>query len=58
MVGKSNTRFNKSQHEDKVCEIVKDFVIENHWNTPFIIKTGTMRHNTKVRSDVTMTLDS
>ena len=55
---KATLDLTNAQHEEKVCEIVKDFVIENHWNTPFIIKTGTMRHNTKVRSDVTMTLDS
>ena len=32
--------------------------MDNYWNTPFVIKTGNIRNNTKVRSDVTMTLDS
>ena len=34
---KATLDLTNAQHEDKVCEIVKDFVIENHWNTPFIM---------------------
>ena len=29
-----------AQYEPKVSEIVRDFVRENTWNTPFVIKTG------------------
>ena len=37
-----------AHYEPKVRKkIVKDFVIENYWNTPFIIKTG---RDVKVRA--------
>ena len=55
---KATLDLTNAQYEDRVCEIVKDFVMDNYWNTPFVIKTGNIRNNTKVRSDVTMTLDS
>jgi len=42
------------QYEPKLSSIVKEFVTENAWNTPFIIKTGT---DVGVRAKVTMVLD-
>ena len=46
-----------AQFEPNVKSIVEDFVRENMWNTPFIIKTGTMKENPNVRNEVTMVLD-
>jgi hypothetical protein len=43
-----------AHYEPKLGEIVKDFISENYWNTPFIIKTG---RDVKVRATVTMVLD-
>ena len=36
-----------AHYEPQLGKIVKDFVIENYWNTPFIIKTG---RDVKVRA--------
>ena len=43
-----------AHYEPQLGKIVKDFVIENYWNTPFIFKTG---RDVKVRATVTMVLD-
>lgn len=43
-----------AQYEPKVSEIVRDFVRENTWNTPFVIKTG---NDLRLRAQVTMILD-
>ncbi len=37
---KATLDLSNAQHEPKVTDIVKEFVMENTWNTPFIIKTG------------------
>lgn len=54
---KAKLDLTNAQFEPNVKTIVEDFVRENMWNTPFVIKTGTMRENPKVRSTVTMVLD-
>jgi len=51
---KATLDLSNAQHEPRVSEIVREFVSENTWNTPFIIKTGT---DVKVRAQVTMMLD-
>jgi hypothetical protein len=37
---KATLDLSNAQYEPNVSNIVKDFVMENTWNTPFIIKTG------------------
>jgi hypothetical protein len=54
---KAQLDLTNAQFEPNVKTIVEDFVRENMWNTPFIIKTGTMRENPEVRNTVTMVLD-
>lgn len=52
---KATLDLSNAQYEPKVTKLVQDFVMENAWNTPFIIKTGT---DTGVRAQVTMVLDT
>lgn len=52
---KATLDLTNAHYEPNVSSIVKDFVMENTWNTPFIIKTGT---DVAVRSRVTMVLDT
>lgn len=51
---KAKLDLSNHHYEPEVSKIVREFVSENTWNTPFIIKTGT---NVKVRAQVTMILD-
>ena len=48
----SNAQF---ESKENISRTVREFVIENSWNTPFIIKTGT---NVTVKTQVTEVLDS
>ena len=48
---KATLDLSNAQYEPRVSEIVRDFVMENTWNTPFIIKTG---RDIGVRAKVTM----
>jgi len=41
--------------ESQITEDVKDFVIENTWNTPFVIKVGRNNH---IKSIVLCLLDT
>lgn len=52
---KATLDLTNAKFESNVSGIVKDFVMENTWNTPFIIKTG---DDVGVRSKVTMVLDT
>ena len=51
---KATLDLSNAQYEPRVSEIVREFVSENTWNTPFIIKTG---NDVGVRAKVTMVLD-
>ena len=51
---KATLDLSNAQYEPRVSEIVREFVSENTWNTPFIIKTG---NDVGVRAKVTMILD-
>jgi len=51
---KATLDLSNAQYEPRVSEIVREFVSENTWNTPFIIKTG---YDVGVRAKVTMVLD-
>jgi hypothetical protein len=51
---KATLDLSNAQYEPKVSQIVREFVSENTWNTPFIIKTG---KDIKIRAQVTMILD-
>lgn len=44
-----------AHYEPRLNEIIKDFIMENTWNTPFIIKTGS---DAKVRATVSNVLDN
>jgi hypothetical protein len=46
---KATLDLSNAQYEPNVTNIVKDFVMENTWNTPFIIKTG---HNQEIKRKV------
>ena len=37
---KATLDLSNAEYEPKVTDIVREFVMENTWNTPFIIKTG------------------
>lgn len=37
---KATLDLRNAEYEPKVTDIVREFVMENTWNTPFIIKTG------------------
>jgi len=37
---KATLDLRNAEYEKKVTDIVREFVMENTWNTPFIIKTG------------------
>jgi len=52
---KATLDLTNAHYEPNVSGIVKDFVMENTWNTPFIIRTG---NDTLVRARVTMILDT
>lgn len=41
--------------ENQITEDVKDFVIENTWNTPFVIRVG---RNNDIKSKVLCLLDT
>ena len=48
----SNAQF---ESKENISRTVREFVMENSWNTPFVIKTGT---NVNVKTQVTEVLDS
>jgi hypothetical protein len=54
---KATLDLTNAQFEPNVKIIVEDFVKENMWNTPFIIKTGTMKDNPDVTNTVSTVLD-
>jgi hypothetical protein len=37
---KATLDLRNAEYEPKVTDIVREFVMENTWNAPFIIKTG------------------
>ena len=37
---KATLDLRNAEYEPKVTDIVREFVMENTWNTPFIIKTN------------------